>query len=74
MVQAQIESRGNQQWHDVNKLLKAIELTAWIDDKGNISIGDMVLTKVGKFTTQQRPITWAEPQEQTNTIQLGYSG
>lgn len=75
MVQAQIEKQGNQQWRDVNKLLKALGLTAWVDTAGMVSIGiygDMVARKLDNgMTANQRQITWTEPQEQTNVLQLG---
>lgn len=75
IVQAEIEKQGNQQWRDVNKLLKALDLTAWVDINGMVSIGvygDMVAQKLDNgMTAHHRQITWTEPQEQINTLQLG---
>lgn len=73
MVQAQIEKQGNQQWRDVNTLLKAIGLTAWVDTNGMVSIGiygEMVATRQGKFTMHQRQVTWLEPKPQNSTLEL----
>lgn len=74
IVQAQIERQGNQQWRDVNKLLKALDLTAWVDINGMVSIGvygDMVAQKLDNgMTAHQRQISWTEPQEQINVLQI----
>lgn len=73
MVQTQIEKQGNQQWRDVNAMLKAIGLTAWVDTTGMVSIGvygDTVAIKHGNFTIPQQQVTWLEPKPQNSTLEL----
>lgn len=74
LVQSQIEKQGNQQWRDVNKLLKTIGLTAWVDLNGMVKIGVYGGTVKGKLDDGrnyvEKKFTWTDAYQQTNDLLL----
>lgn len=76
LVQMEIEKSGNQQWRNVNKLLKALGLTASVGIDGSVQIGiygDYKIKDMGGFKARARDIDWLEPQPQTNQLQLDFN-